>query len=97
MVLLYYTINIPLQYLAHMDTIEPYSPPRNYFRFTLGLWVHFSGLRDSDRPKRCGYITEVEEDHALVTDERVFMEVSNKLSSQAELTLDSVQDRYARA
>jgi hypothetical protein len=96
-VLLYYTINIPLQYLAHMDAIEPYSPPCNYFRFTPGLWVHFSGPRDSDRPKCRGYITAVEEDHALVTDELMFTEVSNKLSSQAELTLDSVQDRYTRA
>jgi hypothetical protein len=96
-VLLYYIINIPLQYLAHMDAIEPYSPPCNYFRFTPGLWVHFSGLRDSDRPKCHSYITAVEEDHALVTDELMFMEVSNKLSSQAELTLDSVQDQYTRA
>ncbi|KAN0128229.1 hypothetical protein V8E53_013995 [Lactarius tabidus] len=62
------------EYVAHMDAIEPYSPPRNYFRFTPGLWVHFSGPRDSDRPKRRGYITAVEEDHALVTDELTFTE-----------------------
>jgi hypothetical protein len=79
-----------------MDAIEPYSPPCNYFRFTPGLWVHFSGPRDSDRPKRRGYITAVEEDHALVTDELTFTEVSNKLSLRAELTLDTVQDRHAR-
>jgi hypothetical protein len=77
----YYIINIPLQYLAHMDTVEPYSPHSNFFRFTPGLWVHFRGPRDSERPKRRGYITAVEGAHTRVTDERTFTEVSNKMSS----------------
>jgi hypothetical protein len=41
-------INIPLQHLAHMDTIKPYSPPTNFYRFTPGVWVHFRGPRDSE-------------------------------------------------
>jgi hypothetical protein len=44
----YYIINIPLQYLAHMDTVEPYSPHGNFFCFTPGLWVHFRSPRDSE-------------------------------------------------
>lgn len=62
------------EYLAHMDTVEPYSPHSNFFRFTPGLWVHFRGPRDSERPKRRGYITAVEGAHTRVTDERTFTE-----------------------
>jgi hypothetical protein len=83
--------------VTHMDAIELRSPSCNFFCFTPGLWVHFSGPRDFEQPKRCSYITAVNEDHVLVTDELTFMEVSSKLSLPAELTLDSVQDRYARA
>jgi hypothetical protein len=68
----YYIINIPLQYLTHMDTMEPYSPHSNFFRFTPGLWVHFRGPHDSEQPKHRGYITAVEGAHSLVTDERMF-------------------------
>lgn len=76
-----YIINISLQDISHMDAIEPYSLPANFYQFTPGVWVHFSGPRDSERPKRRGYITSVEDGHVLVIDERTFTEVSNKISS----------------
>jgi hypothetical protein len=69
---LYYIINIPLQYLAHMDSIELYSPPTNLYHFTPGVWVHFCGPHDSERPKHRGYIMAVEGTHSCVTDERTF-------------------------
>ena len=64
-----------------MDAVEPWSPPANFYRFTPGLWVHFTGPIDSRRLKRRGYITEVEGGLVTVVDEHTFAEVSNKLSS----------------
>ena len=72
-------ISISLQYLAHMDAIEPYTPALNFFRITPGLWVHFSGPTDTDRPRRRGYITAVEDAHAVVIDERTFTEVYEEM------------------
>ncbi|KAN0128004.1 hypothetical protein V8E53_014181 [Lactarius tabidus] len=76
------------EYVAHMDTIELHSPSCNFFRFTPGLWVHFSSPRDSEQPKCRGYITAVEEDHALVTDELTFTEF--KIDTQ-ELEVSATQ------
>lgn len=72
-------IDIPLQYLAHMDAVEPYTPAFNFFQITPGLWVHFSGPTDTDRPKRRGYISAVEDAHAVVIDERTFTEVCEEM------------------
>ena len=93
-----YTNNTPLQYTAHMDAVEPYTPPANLYRFTPGLWVHFVGPSDSERPKRRGYITAVEDVHAVVIDERTFTEVSDHLySAGSAYTLDAVQDPQGRS
>ena len=59
-------------------------PPSNYYHFTTGLWVKFTGPIDNGRLKRRGYITAVESGLVTVVDEHMFAEVSNKLSS-AEL------------
>ena len=61
-----------------MDAIEPYTPAPNYFQITPGLWVDFSGPRDTDRPKCRGYITAVDDAHAVVMDERTFTEVCDE-------------------
>ena len=61
-----------------MDAVQPCPAPTNFFRFTPGLWVHFSGPIDSQPLKRRGYIKEVGDGHVVVIDERAFNEVSNK-------------------
>ena len=82
----YNTINttytyLPCQILAHTDTMEPWSPTTNYYRFTMGLWVKFTGPINSGWLKCCRYITVVEDGLATIVDEHTFAEVSNKLSS----------------
>lgn len=64
-----------------MDVVEPCSPKDNFYRFRPGLWVDFSGPTDSDRSKRRGYITGVEDGRAAVIDEHTFGEVSYNISS----------------
>ena len=69
------------QIVAHMDTMQPCPTPANFYRFTLGLWVNFSGPIDSKQLKRCRYIISVEDGHVVVVDKHTFGEVSNKISS----------------
>ena len=79
--------HLPCQILAHMDAMEPWTPPpppTNFYHFAMGLWVKFTGPIDSRRLKRHGYITVVEDGLVTVVDKHTFAEVSNKLSS-AEL------------
>ena len=64
-----------------MDAVQPCPAPANFYRFTPGLWVNFSGPIDSKQLKRRGYIISVEDGHVVVVDERMFGEVSNKISS----------------
>ena len=70
--------------------MEPCTPTNNFYRFTPGLWVDFSGPTDSDRPKCRGYITGVEDGRAAVIDECTFGEVNNKLCS-ADLAYSRLQ------
>ena len=86
---MYNTINttytyLPCQILAHMDAVEPWSPPANFYHLTPGLWVRFTGPINNRQLKRRGYITEVDGGLITVVDKHTFAEVSNKLSS-AEL------------
>ena len=86
---MYNTINttytyLPCQILAHMDAVEPWSPPANFYRLTPGLWVRFTGPIDNRQLKHHGYITKVDGGLITVVDKHTFAEVSNKLSS-AEL------------
>ncbi|KAF8258743.1 hypothetical protein EI94DRAFT_1707713 [Lactarius quietus] len=66
--------NTNAEYNAHMHAIEPCPPAPNFYRFKPGLWVNFSGPKDSEQPKRRSCITVVEDTHALVIDERTFTE-----------------------
>ena len=64
-----------------MDTMQPCPTPANFYRFTPGLWVNFSGPINSKKLKCRGYIILVEDGHVVVVDEHTFGEVSNKISS----------------
>ena len=55
--------------------MEPYKPPPSFYRFTQGIWVHFSGPNNIERPKHRSYITAVDDVQAVVIDERTFIEV----------------------
>ena len=65
-------------------TLWSHGPPANYYHFTTGLWVQFTGPIDSRRLKRHRYITKVEDGLVTIVDKHTFAEVSNKLLS-AEL------------
>ena len=67
-----------------MDAMEPWSPSTNFYCFTMGLWVKFTGPINSGQLEHCGYITAVEGGLVTIVDKHMFAEVSNKLSS-AEL------------
>ncbi len=65
----------PSQIAILIDAVEPYDPPLNFYRVTAGTWVEFNGQRETDQPKRRGYVRVVEETHALVIDEHTLAEV----------------------
>ena len=64
-----------------MHTVEPWSPPTNFYHLTPGLWVRFTGPIDNGQLKHRGYIMEVDGGLVTIVDEHTFVEVSNKLSS----------------
>ena len=72
------------QILTQMDTMEPWSPPANFYHFTPGLWVNFTGLIHPRQLKCHRYITNMEDGLVTIVDKHTFVKVSNKLSS-AEL------------
>ncbi|KAI9445702.1 hypothetical protein BJY52DRAFT_1194142 [Lactarius psammicola] len=71
-----------------VDAVEPYDPPLNFYRVTAGTWVDFNGQRETDPPKRRGYVRDVEGTHALVIDEHTLAEF--KIETR-ELEVCSIQ------
>jgi hypothetical protein len=73
------TNNQTFQVTAHLDNVEPYHPPRNFYRFTEGTWVDFSVPGHPEQPKQRGWVRTVEETHALVIDEHTFGDVCDNI------------------
>jgi len=65
----------PSQIAIRIDAVEPYNPLLNFYRVTAGTWVEFNRQRETDQPKRRGYVRVVEEMHVLVIDEHTLAEV----------------------
>ena len=74
------------QFTTHMYFVTPYTPPHNFYQFKTGTWVEFRGLKDTERPKRRGWVHSVEDTQALVIEERTFTEVSDQTHTEMRLT-----------
>lgn len=65
-----------------LDAVEPFEPPRHYYRFKEGVWVNFKRTMVRGHHTRRGYVKDVVDMHATVIDERTFTEVSDHLYSK---------------
>ena len=70
-----------------MYYVTPYTPPHNFYQFKPGTWVDFRGPKDTERPKRRGWIHTVEDTQALVIEERTFTEVSGQTHARDAINL----------
>ena len=82
------TINVNhiFQFTTHMYYVTPYNPPHTFYQFKPGTWVDFRGPKDTERPKRRGWVYSVEDTHALVIDERTYTQVREHISTKTRLT-----------
>ncbi|KAH9019731.1 hypothetical protein EDB85DRAFT_2153546 [Lactarius pseudohatsudake] len=58
-----------------VDAVEPYDPPLNFYRVTVGTWVEFNRQREVDQTKRRGYVRVVQNTLAFVVDEHTLEEI----------------------
>ena len=73
------------------DAVEPFEPPRLYYRFKEGDWVSFRQSSDRGSHTRRGHVKAVTDTHATVIDEHTFTEVSESLYSEAKSKLHRLQ------
>ncbi|KAH9025740.1 hypothetical protein EDB85DRAFT_2149581 [Lactarius pseudohatsudake] len=58
-----------------VDAVEPYDPPLNFYRVTVGTWDEFNRQREADQTKRHGYVRVVQGTLVFVVDEHTLEEV----------------------
>ena len=74
------------QFITPAYCMTLYTPPHHFYQFKQGTWVEFHGPKDTERPKRRGWVHSVEDARAIVVDERMQEEVREQTHIKSRLS-----------